>query len=557
MKVKLLNHRAFITESDSEELKIVTRECKIVYKRWNGREMVYEKTTNFYNEIDKSFPRALLWHIADLLDAQGYDIECDDQTTPVTNTVRLRPKSLPEMWDNQATYLENLEKDEDGIGSINSLTGTGKSRFILETILAKCCHTLIVVPTDGIKQGLAEVIADCIGANNVSTVLPKGLELGDKPGMHKKKKLSIYQEEALEKDLESPEMQLLYHKGFRKIGKTWKKVEEAKESKFGRTDLIKMLPVYVICANSIPNLPKEFLERFEMILTDEGHTLSDNIVHLMDSTPKAYWRYSFSATMWRDRKEDMRKLLGVVSNKVIFEELPKESIKKGRVSEIEYEMKKAPAPKDPMGFWAGNKGQPKFIEDKEPDVIFKKGIICNENRNSLIIQDALEAYNAGRRVLISVWEEAHAIILKKRLEESGARVETYFSDMDKKEKKRVLKEASLDEEPIIVIGTYAIGIGVDTKNIDFVIIADGRKSSNQGIQRKGRGVRKKFIKDPVTGEMVASDLTLKIIDYFDWFHSTLLKHSKARFKVHQQYYNGDSSFTEKMFNKIGSKLHRV
>lgn len=548
MKVKLFNHRAFITESIQEELKIVMRECKIVYKRWNGREMVYEKTTNFYDELEKSFPRALLWHLADLLDKDGYDIEVDDQTTPATHTVNFRPKTLPEAWDNQKTYLENLDKDEDGIGSINSLTGTGKSRFMLETILLKRVYTLIIVPTEAIKLGLAEVIGDCIGHNQVSTVIPKNLDSANpKDKMWRKRKLSIYQEEELSKDLESPEMQLLYHKGFRKVGGTWKKVEEKKESKFGRTDLVKMLPVYIICSNSIPNLPKEFLDRFEMILTDEGHTLSDAIVYLMDSTPKAYWRYSYSSTMWRDRKEDMRKLLGVVSNKVVFEELPKDSISKKRVSEIDYVMKKAEPPKDPIGFWSIDKsGKSKFIHDKDPDAIFKKGIICNENRNRQIIEDALELYGEGRRVLISVWEEAHAIILKKRLEDSGAKVETYFADMDKKEKARIRKEASDQKDPIIVIGTYAIGIGVDTKNIDAVIIADGRKSSNRGIQVKGRGVRKKD-----------DDITLKVIDYFDWFNPTLLKHSKTRFQVHKQYYSGEQSYVEKMFGKIGSKLHRV
>lgn len=546
MKVRLYNHRAFIDEASTSELLIVRRECKTVFKRWNGREFQYEKTVDLYNEQEKSFPRSILWHLSDKLDEQGFDIELDDFTTPVTNSIKFSPKEEPELWDNQQKYLENLNKDEDGTGIVCSTTGTGKSRIIKETIKAKRCRTIIIVPTEAIRDGLAADIAEVFGAGAVTTKFQKTEYTPDK--IQKKKKLTFYQELEAEEGLDqNPEMKYLLHKGFRKQSGRWKKLDEAKESKFGRTDLMKLPNILVICSNSIDHMPLELIRSFEMILLDEAHSQSESVRYLLDNATKAYWRYFYSGTLWRDRKEDMKVLLGTVSNKVIFEELPKDSIAQGRVSEIKYEMKKANPPKDPIGVWADKKGERVFVPEKDPDTIFKLGIICNTERNKQIVDDAIELYRQGRRVLISVNEEAHTLILKERFSEAGIHADTYFSDMDSKEKKKILNEASHGRNPGIWIGTYAIGIGVDTKNINAVIMADGRKSSIQNIQRKGRGIRK--------DDLEFNDLI--VIDYFDWFHPVLLKHSKARYSTHKEYYSGNKSYVEKMFSRVGAKLHRL
>lgn len=548
MEARLYNHRVIIDEMNSDEQYIVEKECKIVFKRWNGQKIEIQKVIDHYDPREKSFPRGLLWHMSDKLEEKGYDINLQDLTTPVKGTVRYRIGDMPEIWDNQETLNEAIEEDEHGIGCISSPTGTGKSRMIQEVVFSKMVLTLITVPTEIIRDELADQFAKIIGKNNVTTKIPSGEE--DMVAQYKqgRRKLSHYEESKLEEELKTPEGRYRFHKGFRKFNGGMKKLEEAKQTRFGKTEYKQFPAVCIVCHASIKKISQEYLDAVQMLISDEGHTTSESLRMFCDTAKNCYYRYFTSATLWRDRPEDMRNLMSLCSNRIIFEELPKVSIEKKRIANIEYFQKDAPKPLIPVDFFYRDfKGDTKKIKEKDIDSVFKKGIITNESRNTMIIEDVMCEYRDDRRILITVWEEAHALILSERISEKypGTKVYNYFSQMSKKDKADVLALTKLDDGACIFIGTWAMAIGADTKAIERIFVGDGRKSTIQNIQRWGRGTRLNY-----------SDKLLKIFDIRDWFNEILLDHSYDRKKLFEEYILGDESMTEKGFKKIGAKVKR-
>jgi superfamily II DNA or RNA helicase len=548
MKVNVYNHRVVITQMNNSERAIVERECKIVYKRFNGIKVLTEKVYNFFDKEDMSFPRGLLYHIADKLEEElGEDVDADFFTTPKTHTCSYFPKNQRELWDNQVTLQKAIQEDPDGMGFISSATGTGKTEMMKIVTYDKKVRTLIIVPTQVIRDATAEAIAADIGVNKVSTVLPKSDEMTLESFRGNRRKIAL-SDDFDEEIYNTPEKRTLYNKGFRKVGNNFRKVEKPQDKPSFKVKNKKLHDVYVVCHGSLKNMSQELLDSIEMVIVDEADRMSDDELVFLDNAQNCYYRYFFSATMWRDRKEDMRRLIAYASTKVIFEELPSESIALKRIASVKYEQIHSPKPLESIDtlIW-DKKGNMKVIKEKDIDVIFKLGITCNESRNAAITELAHDKFLDGGRVLISVWEETHCADLEERIKTKypNAKVYSYFSKQDKEIKKNIIDLTKTSDEPFIVIGTWAIGVGADTKVVDTVIIGDSRKSTNRFVQINGRGIRQD-----------GGDKVLEIFDFYDWFNDTLKKHSLERKRTFQNYYKGEDSFTEKKFAKVGAKLKR-
>lgn len=548
MKASLYNTRVVIHQMSSDEQAVVERECKIVYKRFNGTRVVTEKVYNFYDPQEKSFPRGLLFHIADKLEEIGEDIELDEYTTPKTHSCKMYPKNTVELWDNQVKLSEAIDADEDGMGFISSATGTGKTQMMKLLVYKKQVRTLILVPTTPIRDAIAEAIGNDIGKSKVSTTLPK--EDGRTLSSFRKNRVRLVVSDDFDEEIyDTPEKKILFNKGYRLINGRMRKVEKPNKQLIGKTENKKYSDVYVICHGSLRNMSEDVLNSFEMVIVDEADRMSDDELVFLDNARNCYFRYFFSATMWRNRKEDMRRLMAYVSTKVIFEELPSESIAKKRIASVVYEQMHSPKPTHQIDdITYDRKGNMIIVKEKDPNVIFDLGIITNESRNNMICELAYEQYTLGRRVLISAWEANHCIALAEKIKEKNpdAKVLCYYSKQDGKIKEEVIDLTKHTEESLIVVGTIAIGIGVDTKVIDTVILADCRKDSNRFIQVNGRGVRQDGTMEKV----------LYVFDFYDWFNEILKKHSRERKKVFTEYYKADYSYTEKKFGKVKAKLKR-
>lgn len=545
MKVELYNNEIKVIEMTDSEEKILRSACKAVDKRWTGREYKVNKVVNVYDEHEKTFPRSLLHHLANLLEKKGYDIEGEDFTNPRSDTQTFYRKDTPELRENQLRFNENVAKDEDGIGVIISPTGTGKSEMVLELVNYIKGVTLIVVPTNPIKEELYQRLCKSFGKKHVSKEIAHKEKL--KKVFARKKFLTKNNEERAQKMLETNEGKYLYHKGYR-IGRSGLvKAGEREEGRFYETEFFDTPSILVICHNSIGSLPQNYIEQIELIISDEGHTYSENLLLLLRSATNCYYRYGFSATYLNDHDFEMKRLLYLFGNKIIYEELPEESVTGGRMAPVKIHELDAPKPKFPVDFFFHSEQGTKMVKEKQIDAIYKKGIVGNETRNKLITDLAQDLYIDGGRVLISVWEQDHTFILEEAIKKAmpDALVKSFHAGLSRKEKEEVIGMTKGHEGAFIVIGTWGIGIGADTKKVDRIILADSRISTIQNVQRSGRTTRVDY-----EGKEV------EIYTIKDWFNEKLRIQSTKRLKALKEYFFGGKSLTEQRFSEIGVKTVR-
>jgi superfamily II DNA or RNA helicase len=529
MKVRITHNKTYITKSsDLEEMESI-KALKIIYARYEGNRRIYEKTVNLYDNKEKSFPTGYLTTFVDKLDKKGIDITAeDDRCFCYRNSIMLPKINREERWENQIEAQHQM--DENPNGFLSSVTGSGKSKYIIDAIDLFRVRTIILAPTEVIRDSLYEELSELFGSKNVANKFKNDdFSMKDKKNVDKRKmfaRKTIDINEDINPYQETPEDIYKNEKGYEKIGDKFVKVRRASDPKDKRQ--VNYPSILVICPDSIPSLPVEYVNQgIEMIICDEGHTgCREDVRQLRLEAENAMYCYATSATNWRDRKEDMHLLFSVFGSKIVFEEIPKDSIAKGIVKKVIYTQDSAPEPKE-------------WLRDmKNADDIIKRGIVGNETRNIRLVEKTLEWLSLGRRIMICVGETAHIDILKTRLEKEGIIALEYHSKMSSAEKRDVKKISQETLKPIVILATMALGIGADTKKIDSIVLAGGGKSSNQTIQRNGRGGRK----DDQTDE-------LWIYDLFDWFNPKTMEWSHERKKIINMYYFSDVSMTRKMAKK--------
>lgn len=531
----------------SEEEDILRKVCRAVETKFVGRERRVGRVLNVYDDMLKTFPRNVLSHLVDKLDKKGYDVEAIDFTSPAQNTQNFyRKDPRTHLRENQVKFKENLLKDEDGIGAVISPTGSGKTDMVIDLIDIKRVTTLIIVPTDPIKEGLYQRLVQSFGKNNVAKTLEYKEKL--KKVYARKKFLTKNNEEHAEKMLSTNEGKYLFHKGYRIHKGGLAKVDEKGEGRFHETNYFKAPPILILCHNSISSIPESYLDQIQLLISDEGHTYSENLLLLQRSTPNCYYRYGFSATYMNDNDFEMKRLLFLFGNKIILEELPQESIAGGRIAPIEISEVDSPKPKFPVDFFYFNESGVKMVKEKQIDSIYKKGIIGNETRNNCIVNLAIEQYSEGRKVLVSVWEQDHTFILEERIRaiDPNIKVMSFHAGLSKKEKSEIIRISSESDEPFIILGTWGLGIGADTKKVDRIILADSRISTGQNVQRGGRGTRVDY-----------EGKKLIIYVFNDWFNEKLREQSRKRLKRLREYIFGTESITQKRFKEIGVDVVRT
>lgn len=544
MKVRIEHHKTFIEEWSSDyEKEMTLKHLKLIYTRREGKRVFYDHTHNLYNKEDQSFPTGYIEQLAKELEKYNIDIEGSDSRNYPRGTIHLsysKPDELePEAREMQKNTLALIS--ENPVGMIIGAPGTGKSRISSMIVDHYRVRTLVVVPTQKIQKQMYEMFCSKYGTNAVTTSLKaSGLyekqTLGKKvKGANKYKPRSLDINADLEEDGLSPEEKYLKEKGFEMINGKMIKVRRAEDGKAAKIQKNKYPAILVLCFSSLPNIPLEYLSSVEMLIVDEGHTARNNTIHsaALEMCNAAY-RYFLSATSWADIKEDMKKLIAITSSKIIYEELPIDSIESGII-------------KKPSMRIVNTKNTNKGLKFVKGDNLIKLGVVGNNERNSQICDLSHELINTeGRRIMICVWEDSHAMVLQERFRKMGIEAIMYFSKLDTKEKERVDEIVSNSKDSFVAICTIALGIGADTRSVDTIILADVRKATIGLLQRIGRGHR---VPDDV--------LDLWIYDFKDSFNDKTYEWHRDRQKTFNEYYFKRESFAKKRANKFGIVLNHV
>ena len=281
-------------------------------------------------------------------------------------------------------------------------------------------------------------------------------------------------------------------------------------------------PRVTVCVKN--SLLKADLHNCQLLLYDECHTAAGDAISKALTHAKDCKKFGFSAST-EMRTDNADKLVEALFGPVIHVTTYQQSQERGNVVPLRVLMHSVPT--GPV------------VTSKVTSVINRHGLWRNDTRNDLIAEDAKRYSANGEQVLIVVATVEHGLELVRRLGDSFAFV---YSNMDVRLRKRYEKAKVINpgDHPITpqerlkmqeefeagrlrrVISTCWTQ-GVDFRNLEVLIRADGVGSNIRSVQVPGRLSR--------TGDGKEYG---RLIDYMDEFHQTLHGRAQRRLKLYQK-----------------------
>ena len=162
--------------------------------------------------------------------------------------------------------------------------------------------------------------------------------------------------------------------------------------------------------------------------------------------------------------------------------------------------------------------KPKYMTKRTDwQAAYRIGIVENEERNELIIQEALQARKHGLSVMCLVLHKNHGKLLMKKMKDAGLKAAFIFGENNAEERQTKLQELANGEIDVL-IGSTILDVGVDVPAVGMVILAGAGRAEVALRQRIGRGLRAKK-----KGPNVCF-----IVDIDDDFNNHLINHAAQR-----------------------------
>lgn len=253
---------------------------------------------------------------------------------------------------------------------------------------------------------------------------------------------------------------------------------------------------------------RKLLSIFELAILEEAHEAGSNTYYeVLNAMPNAYYRLSLTATpfMRQDGESNMR--LMAISGQVGMRVPEKLLIERGILARPIFKYVKAPMPET-------------LLKTSSWQKAYDLGIVQNERRNEIIIDETARAVSYSLSAMILVQRKAHGELLKKQLKAKGLRVDFIFGKHDQTQRARALEKLRKGELDVL-IGSTILDVGVDVPSVGIVILAGGGKAEISLRQRIGRGLRAKK-----TGANVCM-----VLDFEDTKNKHLTTHYKTRRQI--------------------------
>lgn len=153
----------------------------------------------------------------------------------------------------------------------------------------------------------------------------------------------------------------------------------------------------------------------------------------------------------------------------------------------------------------------------------KRGVIENDRLNEHVLEKSVSFASSGKQVLVLVEKTEHGKRLEAGLKTRRAPPYTFIHGKESSDKRMSALEDFKNGTLRILVATPILDEGVDVPNIDAIILAGAGKSKIKLLQRIGRGLRSK-----------PGKTHLEIVDFANFTHKWLLKHSLERLKLYRQ-----------------------
>ena len=251
--------------------------------------------------------------------------------------------------------------------------------------------------------------------------------------------------------------------------------------------------VIITTWQSIYKLPRNYFERFSVVVGDEAHQFkSKSLISIMTKLADAKYRYGFTGTLdgSQTHKWVLEGLFGP-SYKIIKTD---ELMKKGHLATLDINVLLLKHP-------------PNKFETFEDEVQY---IIGHKKRNRLIRNLALDL--KGNTLILFARVEAHGEPLYDMINNNSVEQRHIFLvhggvATEDREKVREITEQENDAIIIASYGTFSTGINI--KNLHNVIFASPSKSRIRNLQSIGRVLRKGNNKTKATLYDIADDISYK------------------------------------------------
>ena len=251
-------------------------------------------------------------------------------------------------------------------------------------------------------------------------------------------------------------------------------------------DLMSQNPVIISTWQSIYKLPKDWFNRFDVVIGDEAHQFkSKSLVSIMTKLYDTKYRYGFTGT-----------LDGTQTHKWVLEGLFGPSYKIVNTKDLQ-----------DAGFLARLnikvlllKHDPKRFDTYQDEIEY---IISHEKRNKFIRNLALDL--KGNTLILYSRVATHGEVLFDLINIDDRKVFFIHGGVDAEERETVRGIAEVESNAIIIASFGTFSTGVNIKNLHNVVFSSPSKSRIRTLQSIGRVLRKSNSKLSATLYDIADD----------------------------------------------------
>jgi superfamily II DNA or RNA helicase len=429
-------------------------------KEWDGKKRLYHKG-------HRTFGTGLLSRVLEILEEHGYDVHVTDKNIAAREVSHYYLRQPGQEWE-----LRKYQADAVGSavvyerGMIKVATGGGKTVIAGHIISKLSTDTVFLVHTKDLLYQAYDTFVSMFGKDSVGIV-------GD--GKVEPNTITVCTVQTAARSLGVD-----YVSGDE--DDTWKD-KDTPDSDISRV-----------------------LQNAGCVMVDECHRVAaPTATDVLAAIRNAPYRFGFSASPWRDDGADIA--LEAALGDILVDINASTLIDMGYLVKPIIRMRQTPIGRFPKG--------------TKYSTVYEQFIIENEQRNKMIVDDALSKTRRGLRTLVLVRNIKHGIDLQNKLNDMLGGAVPFLSGKDDSDtRNRVIQQMRDDKLPLLVATTIA-DEGLDIKPLAGLVLAGAGKSSTRALQRIGRVLR------PYPGKRIA-----EVTDFYD-NAKYLLDHSDARVKMYE------------------------
>ena len=406
---------------------------------------MWDGTSTFLNWTNATFPAGFLFYLAANLKQRGYDVKIIRKPLPEPlGPVRPKVGDYPDdpRYEYQYDAVDRLVKYGNMVSML--ATGSGKS-YVAELAFARICRPTLFLTTRNLlmyqmKDRFEKDFGFSVGVIGDGNF---GLD-GDKTKLGM---FNVAMVQTLQERLSPPAPRA--------------SAEKKAEKK------------------AIIEQTKRLLAKFEFIILEEAHESSSNgYYEICQHCKNASYRLALTATPFMKENEEANMRLMAVSGPIGIRVTEKTLIDRGILAR-------------PYFKFIHLQHRPKYLQRRTKWAqAYRLGIVENEERNQLIVEEAVKAKQHGLSVMCLVLHKDHGRLLEKMMSNAGLRAAFIFGENNAKQRQQQLNNLKNNEIDVL-IGSTILDVGVDVPAVGMVILAGAGKTQVALRQRIGRGLRAK------------------------------------------------------------------